>query len=250
MIHRSKVLGVLFGDKQGYAQLKFVPIGSDVQKGDLVQTTDISPIGVERLFPMSYPVGTVMEVSNDGNNSELMIRVKLFEDSSQATDVLVLFPGNKAKFINSLVLQMQQAKMIEEQNLTKQLAVAKSEEVKVQEKKVQTNLDNLAENNLAVVNSNQSLSSGLSAPAKNIPSSNDKKKEKISATIQNTNQAISQTKTIISPSTPNTIQNPIKPNTLKVITKPIPKPKAITAKVEEKTSLEENLSIDSLDERN
>jgi hypothetical protein len=145
---------------------------------------------------------------------------------------------------------MQQAKMIEEQNLTKQLAVAKSEEVKVQEKKVQTNLDNLAENNLAVVNSNQSLSSGLSAPAKNIPSSNDKKKEKISATIQNTNQAISQTKTIISPSTPNTIQNPIKPNTLKVITKPIPKPKAITAKVEEKTSLEENLSIDSLDERN
>jgi hypothetical protein len=100
------------------------------------------------------------------------------------------------------------------------------------------------------VNSNQSLSSGLSAPAKNIPSSNDKKKEKISATIQNTNQAISQTKTIISPSTPNTIQNPIKPNTLKVITKPIPKPKAITAKVEEKTSLEENLSIDSLDERN
>jgi rod shape-determining protein MreC len=250
MIHRSKVLGVLFGDKQGYAQLKFVPIGSDVQKGDLVQTTDISPIGVERLFPMSYPVGTVMEVSNDGNNSELMIRVKLFEDSSQATDVLVLFPGNKAKFINSLVLQMQQAKMIEEQNLTKQLAVAKSEEVKVQEKKVQTNLDNLAENNLAVVNSNQSLSSGLSAPTKNIPSSNDKKKEKISATIQNTNQAISQTKTITSPSTPNTIQNPIKPNTLKVITKPIPKPKPITAKVEEKTSLEENLSIDSLDERN
>ena len=250
MIQRSKVLGVLFGDKQGYAQLKFVPIGSDVQKGDLVQTTDISPIGVERLFPMSYPVGTVMEVSNDGNNSELMIRVKLFEDSSQATDVLVLFPGNKAKFINSLVLQMQQAKMIEEQNLTKQLAVAKSEEVKVQEKKVQTNLDNLAENNLAVVNSNQSLSSGLSSPTKNIPSSNDKKKEKISATIQNTNQAISQTKTITSPSTPNTIQNPIKPNTLKVITKPIPKPKAITAKVEEKTSLEENLSIDSLDERN
>ena len=250
MIQRSKVLGVLFGDKQGYAQLKFVPIGSDVQKGDLVQTTDISPIGVERLFPMSYPVGTVMEVSNDGNNSELMIKVKLFEDSSQATEVLVLFPGNKAKFINSLVLQMQQAKMIEEQNLTKQLAVAKSEEVKVQEKKVQTNLDNLAENNLAVVNSNQSLSSGLSSPTKNIPSSNDKKKEKISATIQNTNQAISQTKTITSPSTPNTIQNPIKPNTLKVITKPIPKPKAITAKVEEKTSLEENLSIDSLDERN
>ncbi len=254
MIQRSKVLGVLFGDKPGYAQLKFIPIGSDVQKGDLVQTTDISPIGLERLFPMSYPVGTVMEVSNDGNNSELMIRVKLFEDSSQATDVLVLFPGNKAKFINSLALQIQQAKMIEEQSLdkssAKQLADAKFEEVKVQEKKAQTNLDNLADNNLAVVNSNQSLSSGLSAPTKNIPSSNDKKKEKISATIQNTNQAISQTKTITSPSTPNTIQNPIKPNTLKVITKPIPKPKAITAKVEEKTSLEENLSIDSLDERN
>jgi rod shape-determining protein MreC len=97
MVHRSGVIGILFGSKAGYAQLKFVPIGSDVQKGDIIQTTAISPSGVERLFPVSYPVGKVIEVNKDESNSEMLIKVKLFEDGSKLSDVLVLLPaGNKA----------------------------------------------------------------------------------------------------------------------------------------------------------
>jgi hypothetical protein len=217
---------------------------------------------------MSYPVGTVIEVSNDGNNSELMIRVKLFEDSSQSTDVLVLFPGNKAKFINSLALQIQQAKVIEKQNLAKQLAETKlaeegiqgeekrSEEKKSQisqvkttqiNKKPQDNLDNLLQINL------QPTSLGLSTQTKNIPKSHEKKKEKSQtpsenssqSLSQNSGQSIKQVKTTTSPQ--NSVVNSIKPDSTKIISKPVPKPKSVTAKVEEKTSLEENLSIDSLD---
>lgn len=92
-IQRTKVMGVLFGDKPGYAQLKFVPIGSDVQKGDLIQTTSSSPFAIPRFYPFAYPVGKVISVTRLSNNSEMFIRVKLFENASQAYDVLVLIPG-------------------------------------------------------------------------------------------------------------------------------------------------------------
>ncbi len=93
LLPRSNIIGILFGDRNGYAQLKFVPIGSDVKKGDIIQTTGINPNGMERLFPVSYPVGKVIEVSKDDSNSEMFIRAKLFEDGSTMSDVLVLLPG-------------------------------------------------------------------------------------------------------------------------------------------------------------
>ena len=98
-VRRVGVMGILFGDRGGYAQLKFIPIGSDIKKGDIVQTSGISPSGIRRLFPIDYPVGQVMEVGKDGNNSEMFIKVKLFEDgySLKSGAVLVLLPeGNKA----------------------------------------------------------------------------------------------------------------------------------------------------------
>jgi rod shape-determining protein MreC len=99
IVRRASVMGILFGDKGGYAQLKFIPIGSDIQKGDIVQTSGISPNGIEKFFPIDYPVGKVIEVSKDDNNSEMFIRVKLFEDGYKMTsrEVLVLMPwGNKS----------------------------------------------------------------------------------------------------------------------------------------------------------
>lgn len=93
MSQRSKVLGVLYGEKPGYAQLRFVPIGSDIQKGDIIQTSEINTVGISRYYPFAYPVGQVIEVSNNSNNSELFIRLKLFEDASTTTNVLVLLPG-------------------------------------------------------------------------------------------------------------------------------------------------------------
>jgi len=99
MIQRTKVMGILFGEKPGYAQLKFIPIGSDIHKGDLIQTTEISSNGIERLFPYAYPIGKVVELMRDKNNSEMYVRVKLFEDGSTISNVLVLADaGLKPKF--------------------------------------------------------------------------------------------------------------------------------------------------------
>ncbi|MDX1920296.1 MAG: rod shape-determining protein MreC [Candidatus Caenarcaniphilales bacterium] len=92
-IQRTRVMGILFGDKPGYAQLKFVPIGSDVKKGDIVQTTSVSSFKISRYYPFAYPVGKVISVTRLSNNSEMFIRVKLFENATQAYDVLVLLPG-------------------------------------------------------------------------------------------------------------------------------------------------------------
>ena len=94
ILERSKIMGILFGDKAGYAQLKFIPIGSNVQKGDLVITSEVNPLGLERLFPSSYPVGRVVEVAHYENNAELFIKVKLFEDGLKSRHALVLLPGD------------------------------------------------------------------------------------------------------------------------------------------------------------
>ncbi len=94
ILERTKIMGILFGDKPGYAQFKFIPIGSNVQKGDLVITSEVNPLGIERLFPSSYPIGRVVEVAHYENNAELFIRVKLFEDGSKSYEALVLLPGD------------------------------------------------------------------------------------------------------------------------------------------------------------
>jgi len=94
IIERTKIMGILFGDKAGYAQLKFIPIGSNVQKGDLVITSEVNPLGLERSFPSSYPVGRVVEVAHYDNNAELFIKVKLFEDGLKSRHALVLLPGD------------------------------------------------------------------------------------------------------------------------------------------------------------
>ncbi|MDJ0626002.1 MAG: rod shape-determining protein MreC [Candidatus Caenarcaniphilales bacterium] len=92
-IERTDVLGIIQGDKSGYALLQFVPIGSDVKKGDVVYTTQINPVGVDKLYPFSYPVGKVVSLTRLRNNSEMFIKVKLFEDASTTSEVIVLIPG-------------------------------------------------------------------------------------------------------------------------------------------------------------
>jgi len=92
MVQRSKVMGILFGEKPGYAQLKFLPIGSDIKKGDVIQTTETAQT-TSRLYPYAYPVGKVIELSRDKDNSEMFVRVKLFEDTISLNTVLVLADG-------------------------------------------------------------------------------------------------------------------------------------------------------------
>jgi len=91
-VKRTGVLGVIFGDRPGYANLKFVPIGSDIKTGDLIETTRTNPGKIDNLFPIFYPVGTVTKVQKDSNSSELKIEVKLSEDGSDLTNLLVVKP--------------------------------------------------------------------------------------------------------------------------------------------------------------
>ncbi len=91
-ISRSKVTGIIFGtDNLQIAKLRFVPIGSDIKKGDIVQTSSISATEIfPRVFPSAYPFGKVIKIRKDKNNSELEIFVRLFEDTSTVKKVLIL----------------------------------------------------------------------------------------------------------------------------------------------------------------
>lgn len=90
-VERSKVKGVLLGaPENGKAILRFVPIGSDVQKGDMILTTDLSIDGLRNLFPRSYPVGQVIKAESNDNNSEMIIIVSLFESGANVDKVLIL----------------------------------------------------------------------------------------------------------------------------------------------------------------
>ena len=91
-VKRTGVLGVIFGDRPGFAKLKFVPIGSDVKVGDFIETTKTSPEKIKNLFPLFYPVGKVVSVNRASNNSELVVDVELAEKAFKLTDLLVVQP--------------------------------------------------------------------------------------------------------------------------------------------------------------
>lgn len=91
MVQRNRLMGVVFGLESGDALLRFVPVGSDVKIGDIVQTTDIMPSSnLSKVFPKAYPIGKVKKITHSKNDSELLILVDLFENGSSVNDLLVL----------------------------------------------------------------------------------------------------------------------------------------------------------------
>ncbi len=69
MIQRTRRQGVVRGASGGALEMSFVPLQADVQVGDLVVTA-----GIDGVYPLGIPVGTVTEVS-PGN--ELFHRIRL-----------------------------------------------------------------------------------------------------------------------------------------------------------------------------
>lgn len=87
-VRRNNTLGILTGKTNSLAQVKFIPIGSDVKVRDLIVTSGIASEGLKRIYPTNHPIGYITKVSNN-NNVDLYIEVKLSEDSRSLDNVLI-----------------------------------------------------------------------------------------------------------------------------------------------------------------
>jgi rod shape-determining protein MreC len=84
MLERGRIAGILSGDGQNFCILKFLPINTDVKKGDLVVTS-----GQEGIFPAGLPIG---RVSQQVNESSLYRSVEVvpFPNFTSVNEVLFL----------------------------------------------------------------------------------------------------------------------------------------------------------------
>lgn len=90
-VQRSSVAGIIVPtDQINKAYLKFVPIGSDIKVGDIMQTKNIQIKNLSSIFPPHYPIGKVISVNQDTDNSELIVLIDLFENASTINQVLIL----------------------------------------------------------------------------------------------------------------------------------------------------------------
>lgn len=89
-IKRTGQLGVLNGNYPGPGYMEFIPIDSDVQVGDWVQssgiclTEDICP------YPEGFPVGQVVEVRKDPDVVDLLVRVAFIEDLRKLKELYII----------------------------------------------------------------------------------------------------------------------------------------------------------------
>ena len=222
IIERSKIMGILFGDKAGYAQLKFIPIGSNVQKGDLVITSEVNPLGLERSFPSSYPVGRVVEVAHYENNAELFIKVKLFEDGLKSRHALVLLPGDT----------------IPQSKIDLNLSFAKDEKQNILPS-IKPKPDLSIENNVMSLNANitpakkeiVSIQPASNKKVLNKPNIVQKEKEKEKETV---NIPANNNQTPPSIKAPTAEKTELKPKTEQpIIVNPVPQPTPIKPKEED-----------------
>ncbi len=92
-IKRKNILGILSGKTNSIAQIEFVPFGSDVKIGDVVITSGIGTGKFPPTYPSNHPIGKISKISKKKSRaSDLYIEVKLFEDLSTLSEVLVFSP--------------------------------------------------------------------------------------------------------------------------------------------------------------
>ena len=92
-IKKRNILGILSGKTNSIGLLEFIPIGSKVKVGDIVETSGIASGGLSPSYPPGHPVGRINKVSKKKSKaSDLYIEVKLSENLNSISDVLVFSP--------------------------------------------------------------------------------------------------------------------------------------------------------------
>lgn len=89
-IKKRNILGILSGKTNSISLLEFIPIGSKVKVGDLVETSGIVSGDLSPSYPPGHPVGKISKISKKKSKaSDLYIEVKLSENLNSISDVLV-----------------------------------------------------------------------------------------------------------------------------------------------------------------
>ncbi|MBI1858953.1 MAG: rod shape-determining protein MreC [Candidatus Melainabacteria bacterium] len=87
------LIGIVKGKTTSYGLLKYIPVGSNIKIGDKVVTSGITVSNLAPTFPKGYPIGKVSRVSKKKNKfSDLYIEVKLYEDLTKLSNVLIFSP--------------------------------------------------------------------------------------------------------------------------------------------------------------
>lgn len=93
-VANKNLYGILSGKTNSISLLEFLPIGTKVKRGDKIVTSGISASGLSLTYPPGYPIGRIGKVSKIKNKaSDLYIEVKLSEDLTSLSEVLVFSPG-------------------------------------------------------------------------------------------------------------------------------------------------------------
>ena len=93
-IKKRNIIGILSGKTNSVGLLEFIPIGSKVKSGDLIETSGITSGGLAPSYPPGQPVGKISKISRKKSKaSDLYIEVKLSEDLNSLSEVLVFSPN-------------------------------------------------------------------------------------------------------------------------------------------------------------
>ncbi len=89
-IKKRNILGILSGKTNSIGLLEFIPIGSKVKVGDIIETSGIASGGLSPSYPPGHPIGKINKISKKKSKaSDLYIEVKLSENLNSLSDVLV-----------------------------------------------------------------------------------------------------------------------------------------------------------------
>ena len=85
MLKRNHLQGLLESDILGNTFMTMIPIGSDIELGDTLQTSDISSI-----FPKGYPVGKVIKLIQSPNKIFMKAEIETFVKPTCLDQVVIL----------------------------------------------------------------------------------------------------------------------------------------------------------------
>lgn len=87
------ILGILSGKNNFSGTIEFIPVGTKIKTGDIVKTSGIKSLNSFPAYPPGFPIGEVSRISKKKNKaSDLYVEVKLFEDLTSLSEVLVFSP--------------------------------------------------------------------------------------------------------------------------------------------------------------
>ena len=94
---RNGLRALVFGTgSQDYVEVPYLTAASDIQEGD-----ELVSSGLGGTFPAGYPVGKVVRIVNDPNESFLKILVKPAAHLNHNSEVMLIWPELKSASINA-----------------------------------------------------------------------------------------------------------------------------------------------------